>query len=428
MCCESAGDEFHFIRQQRNAARGQTRAGISRPATDDPVLRLFCKRKHSNEKGRSNMKKFSQRFRFGLATVLLASSLAGCGIVSDGGAGAGSGSGNAPNNSGGAANGGAGDDGKIVIGMSMDTLKEERWQKDRDIFTEKVQELGGEVKVLAANGDDATQLSQAEQLISQGVDVLVVIAHNAEATAPIVEKAHKEGIKVIAYDRMINNAEVDYYISFDNVRVGELQAQAVTAAAQKGNIVYIGGADTDNNAHMFKEGAMNVLKPLEEKGDIKIVYDQFSKDWKPEEALKNMENALTANKNDVQGVVAANDATAGGAIQALTAQGMAGKVPVSGQDADLAAVQRIAEGTQLMTVYKPIKSIATKAAEMAVSAAKGENIGTDKTVNNGKIDVPSVLLDPIPVDKSSLNTVIEDGFHKLEDVYKNVPKDQWPQQ
>ncbi|GJM77317.1 hypothetical protein HMSSN036_95330 [Paenibacillus macerans] len=169
------------------------------------------------------------------------------------------------------------------------------------------------MKVLAANGDDATQLSQAEQLISQGVDVLVVIAHNAEATAPIVDKAHKEGIKVIAYDRMINNAEVDYYISFDNVRVGELQAQAVTAAAQKGNIVYIGGADTDNNAHMFKEGAMNVLKPLEEKGDIKIVYDQFSKDWKPEEALKNMENALTANKNDVQGVVAANDATAGGA-------------------------------------------------------------------------------------------------------------------
>src|SRR5690606_14651474 len=137
-----------------------------------------------------------------------------------------------------------------------DTLKEERWQKDRDIFSAKVKELGGDVKVLAANGDDATQLSQAEQLISQGVDVLVVIAHNAEATAPIVEKAHKEGIKVIAYDRMINNAEVDYYISFDNVRVGELQAQAVIDQAPKGNIVYIGGADTDNNAHMFKTGAM----------------------------------------------------------------------------------------------------------------------------------------------------------------------------
>lgn len=317
---------------------------------------------------------------------------------------------------------------KIVIGMSMDTLKEERWQKDRDIFTKKVEELGGEVKVLAANGDDATQLSQAEQLISQGVDVLVVIAHNAEATAPIVEKAHKEGIKVIAYDRLINNADVDYYISFDNVRVGEFQAQAVIDNAPKGNIVYIGGADTDNNAHMFREGAMNILKPLVEKGDIKIVYDQFSKDWKPEEALKNMENALTANNNDVQGVVAANDGTAGGSIQALTAQGMAGKIPVSGQDADLAAVQRIAEGTQLMTVYKPINTIATKAAEMAMEAAKDETISTEKSVNNGKFDVPSVLLDPIAVNKDNLDVLIKDGFHKLEEVYKNVPKDQWPKQ
>lgn len=372
------------------------------------------------------MKKYGQLIRMSLVALLLTFSLAGCGIVSDGSSGSASSESNAGVNVGNADEGK--DKGKIVIGMSMDTLKEERWQKDRDIFTEKVKELGGEVKVLAANGDDAIQLSQAEQLISQGVDVLVVIAHNAEAAAPIVDKAHKEGIKVIAYDRMINNAEVDYYISFDNVRVGELQAQAVIEAAPKGNIAYIGGADTDNNAHMFKAGAMNILKPLEEKGDIKIVYDQFSKDWKPEEALKNMENALTATKNDIQGVVAANDGTAGGAIQALNAQGLAGKIPVSGQDADLAAVQRIAEGTQLMTVYKPIKSIATKAAEMAVAIAKGEEIPTEQTVYNGKIDVPSVLLDPIPVTKDKLTIVIEDGFHKLEDVYKNVPKDQWPQQ
>lgn len=141
-----------------------------------------------------------------------------------------------------------------------------------------------------------------------------------------------------------------------------------------------------------------------------------------------MENALTANNNDVQGVVAANDGTAGGSIQALTAQGMAGKIPVSGQDADLAAVQRIAEGTQLMTVYKPINAIATKAAEMAIAAAKGESISTEKSVNNGKIDVPSVLLDPLAVNKDNLDVLIKDGFHKLEDVYKNVPKDQWPKQ
>ncbi|GGA44276.1 D-xylose ABC transporter substrate-binding protein [Paenibacillus physcomitrellae] len=364
------------------------------------------------------MRNFGSTLRLSLASILLASTLAACGVVSDG---------NSKNSANSGSGGNAKDD-KIVIGLSLDTLKEERWQKDRDLFSAKVQELGGEVKVLAANGDDAVQMSQAEQLISQGVDVLVVVAHNAEATAPIVEKAHKEGIKVIAYDRLINNADVDYYISFDNVRVGELQAQAVTEAAPKGNIVYIGGADTDNNAHMFKEGAMNVLKPLVDKGDIKIVYDQFSKDWKPEEALKNMENALTANNNDIQGVVAANDGTAGGVVQALTAQGMDGKIPVSGQDADLAGVQRIAEGKQLMTVYKPINLIATTAAEMAVSAAKGEEVKADKTVNNGKIDVPSVLLDPIAVNKDNLDVVIKDGFHKLEEVYKNVPKDQWPKE
>ncbi len=351
----------------------------------------------------------------GAATFVLASALTACGVVSSG-------------NEGGSESTKKDDD-KIVVGLSMDTLKEERWQRDKELFEAKVKELGGEVKTLAANGDDAVQLSQAEQLISEGVDVLVVIPHNAEASAPIVDKAHKEGIPVIAYDRLIKNADVDYYVSFDNVRVGEMQAQAIVEKAPKGNYVYIGGADTDNNAHLFRQGAMNVLKPLEEKGDIKIVYDQFSKDWKPEEALKNMENALTANNNNIQAVVAANDGTAGGVIQALAAQGLAGKVPVSGQDADLAALQRIVEGTQTMTVYKPIKAIATKAAEMAVALAKGEKIEANQTVSNGKIDVPSVLLDPIAVTKENvLDTVIKDGYHKLEDVFKNVPKDQWPKQ
>lgn len=377
------------------------------------------------------MGKWGKNAGLSLAALVMAASVTGCGVVSNGSDAKGQQPSGQPQGQQAAQQPQqAKNDGKIVIGMSMDTLKEERWQKDRDIFTAKVKELGGEVKALAANGDDATQLSQAEQLISQGVNVLVVIPHNAEATAPIVDKAHKEGIKVISYDRLIKNSDVDYYISFDNVRVGEMQAKAVTEKVSKGNFVYIGGADTDNNAHMFKQGAMNILNPLKEKGDIKIVYDQFSKDWKPEEALKNMENALTANKNDIQAVVAANDGTAGGVIQALNAQGMAGKIPVSGQDADLAAVQRIAEGTQTMTVYKPIKAIATKAAEMAVAIAKdGKVADASKKVNNGKTDVPSVLLDPISVNKDNLvDTVIKDGFHKLEDVYKNVPKDKWPKQ
>ncbi|GGG91053.1 D-xylose ABC transporter substrate-binding protein [Paenibacillus radicis (ex Gao et al. 2016)] len=327
-------------------------------------------------------------------------------------------------NGGGSNSGGkkeSGKDGKIKIGFSLDTLQEERWQKDRDLFKAAAQKLGADVEVLAANSDDAKQIAQAESLISQGVDILVVVPHNAEATAAIVEKAHEAGIKVLAYDRLIKNSDVDLYVSFDNERVGEMQAEAIVAKAPKGKYVYIGGSEADNNAHLFKKGAMNVLQKYIDSGDIQIVYDQWSKDWNPAAALSNMENALTANNNKIDAVVAANDGTAGGAIQALTAQGLAGKIPVSGQDAELAAAQRIIEGTQTMTVYKPIKALAEKAAELAVKLAKGEDVGADKKVNNGKIDVPSILLDPIAVTKDNIDaTVIADGFHSKEDVYKNA--------
>lgn len=324
---------------------------------------------------------------------------------------------------------GKADDGKITIGFSLDTLEEERWQKDRDFFVAKAEELGAEVLVQAANGDDAKQLAQAENMIMQGVDVLVVVPHNAEASAAIVDKAHAEGIPVISYDRLIKNSDVDLYVSFDNERVGEMQAQAIVDLVPKGNYALIEGADTDNNAHLFRQGQLNVLQPLVDKGDIKIVYDQWTKEWDPANAMKNMENALTANNNQIDAVVAANDGTAGGAIQALAAQGLDGKVPVSGQDAELAAVQRILDGTQTMTVYKPVKKLAEEVAVIAVDMANGKKITTDKTVNNGKIDVPSILLDPIAVTKDNVyETVVKDGFHELEDVYKNVPKDQWPAQ
>ncbi|MOA14458.1 D-xylose-binding periplasmic protein precursor [compost metagenome] len=200
-----------------------------------------------------------------------------------------------------------------------------------------------------------------------------------------------------------------------------MQAEAILKLAPKGKYVYIGGSETDNNAHLFKKGAFNILQPLIDSGDIQVVFDQWTKDWNPANALANMENALTANDNKIDAVVAANDGTAGGVIQALASQGLAGKIPVSGQDAELAAAQRIVEGTQTMTVYKPIKDLAEKAAELAVKLAKGEDVQADKTVNNGKIDVPSVLLDPKAVDQSNIDaTVIADGFHSKEDVYKNV--------
>jgi D-xylose transport system substrate-binding protein len=311
--------------------------------------------------------------------------------------------------------------GKIRIGLSMDTLKEERWQKDRDIFVKRAEELGAEVFVQAADGKDETQIKQAESLLTQGIDVLVVIPHNGEVAATIVESAKRRNVPVISYDRLIRNSDVDLYISFDNEKVGSMQAQYLIERAPKGNYILIGGAQTDNNARMFRRGQMSILQPLVDKGDIKIVADQWARDWLAEEALKHTENALTMNNDNVAAVVASNDATAGGAVQALNTKKLSGKVFVSGQDADLAALQRIVAGTQSMTVYKPVSILATKAAEAAVALARKEKVETPSKVNNGKIDVPSILLEPISVDKSNLDaTVIKDGFHKREDVYKNA--------
>ncbi len=318
--------------------------------------------------------------------------------------------------------------GKIKIGLSIDDLRLERWQHDKDTFVKKANELDADVLVQSANGDDSTQLSQAENLISQDINVLVIIAHNGDALAPVVDEAHKAGVKVLAYDRMITNADLDDYISFDSVRVGELQADGVVKAAPKGNYFLLGGSPTDNNAKLLRQGQLKVLQPRIDKGDINVIGDQWVKDWLPEEALKIIENALTAANNDIDAVVASNDSTAGGAIQALAAQKLDGEVAVSGQDADLAACQRIVEGKQTMTVYKPIKEIATKAAQTAVAMAKGEDTATNGKTNNGKIDVPSLLLDPIVVNKDNMvDTVIKDGFQTLENVYKNIPKEQWPQ-
>jgi D-xylose transport system substrate-binding protein len=316
----------------------------------------------------------------------------------------------------------AADSKKLKIGFAMDTLKEERWQRDRDMFVAKAKELGADVLVQAANGNASMQISQAENLLTQNVDVLVVVPANAVTAAAIVEKAHKAGKKVISYDRLIKNADVDLYISFDNEDVGRMQAKYLTDHMPKGNYVLIGGSPTDNNAKMFRDGQMQVLKPLVGKGDIKIVVDQWAKDWQASEALKHTENALTRTKNDIQAVVASNDGTAGGVIAALGQQKLAGKVLVSGMDADLAACQRVAEGTQAMTVYKPIKLIATRAAELAVSVAKGQALTGDiRKVNNGKKDVDSVLLKPVQVDRSNMDaTIVKDGFHTKAEIYKNV--------
>lgn len=283
---------------------------------------------------------------------------------------------------------------KIYVGLILDTLRDERWYKDKEAFENEIIEQGGNVKTLAANGLADVQLQQAELLIAEGVDVLVVVPYDGEAAAPIVELAHEAGIQVLSYDRLIRNSAVDYYISFDNVQVGELQAKEILKSVPSGNFVYIGGAKSDNNAVLLREGTMNILQPHIDSGDIKILFDEYTDNWEPSIAKKNVENLLQNSNEKIDAIIAANDGTAGGAIEALEAVQQAGNIPVSGQDAEKDALDRIKNGTQTMTVEKPINLIATQAATIAMQIAKGESIETDTTVNNGQEDVPTILLEP----------------------------------
>jgi D-xylose transport system substrate-binding protein len=304
-----------------------------------------------------------------------------------------------------------------VIGFSIDDLRVERWTHDRDYFVEAASKLGATVKVQSANANEQRQIAQLENLIAQGVDALVIVPFNSKVLGNVIASAKRAGIKVVSYDRLILSADVDAYISFDNVKVGEMQAEGVVKLAPKGNYFLLGGASTDNNARLLREGQMKVLQPLVDKGDIKIVGQQWTPEWDPSKAQSIVENALTANNNNIQGIVASNDGTAGGAIQALAGQKLVGKVPVSGQDADLAGVRRVAEGTQAMTVYKPLKAIATTAAELTVDLVKGGAPKFNTKLNNGKKDVETILLTPTVLTKENLDLVVKDQFYTHDQVF-----------
>ncbi|HST52154.1 MAG TPA: substrate-binding domain-containing protein [Pyrinomonadaceae bacterium] len=312
---------------------------------------------------------------------------------------------------------------QVYIGFSMDTLKEERWTRDKELVEARAKEVGAKVDTLVANSDDAVQTNQCATLLTKGVDVLIVAPHNGEIAGSIVEAAHAKGVPVISYDRLIKNSEPDLYVSHQVEKMGEMQGKYALDHVPKGNYVLIGGAPTDNNAMLLRQGQMNILKPARDRGDIQIITDQFAKDWRADEALRYTADAITKTNGNIQAVVASNDGTAGGAISALDAAGLGGKVLVTGQDAELAACQRIAAGAQTMTVYKPIKPLADSAVDSAVKLARGEALNTtDKPINNGKVDVPAILQVPVAVDKNNLDdTVIKDGYHKCEEVYKDVP-------
>jgi D-xylose transport system substrate-binding protein len=315
---------------------------------------------------------------------------------------------------------------KPLIGLSMDTLKEERWQGDRDLFVARVKELGADVLVQSANSDDTRQITDVQALISRRVDVLVIVPHNGGAMAKAVNMAHDAGVPVLAYDRLITGCDLDLYMTFDNVKVGALQAQFLVEHLpkdRKKRIVRIYGAKTDNNAVLYKKGQDNVLGPLIDKGEFEVVHEDWTQDWKPENAKKIANAAITKAGSNFDAILASNDGTAGGAIQALSEEGLAGKILVTGQDAELSACQRIVNGTQAMTIYKPLSQLAKQAAEAAAKIAKGKPIVAVSQIDNGKVQVPSILLDVVLVTKDNMmDTIVKDGFHKAADVYRGAPE------
>ena len=311
-------------------------------------------------------------------------------------------------------------DGTIKIGVSIPTQSAERWVRDKVQIEEEALARGMEVFVQVANEDSGKQINQCENMLAMGIDVLILAPHDAKVAASIVESAHADNVPVISYDRLVMDCEVDVYLSFDNFKVGEIQGKFITELVPEGDYVILSGAPSDNNAKLFKAGAMAYIQPLIDAGKINVVAEQAVKNWQPVEALKIMENALTASGNRVDAVLAPNDGTAGAAIEALAAQGLDGKVPVTGQDAEVAAAQRIVQGTQAMTVFKDTRTLAIKAVELAEMLAKTGDISSEinNSVNNNKTDVPSVLLSPIAVDKDNVKAVLVDSGYVPESVLK----------
>lgn len=300
-----------------------------------------------------------------------------------------------------------------IIGVSWSNFQEERWKTDEAAMKAAIEAAGDKYISADAQSNPGKQLTDVESLISQGANALIVLAQDASAVGPAVEKAVAEGIPVVGYDRLIENKDA-FYLTFDNKEVGRLQAQGVFAVKPEGNYVFIKGNGADPNADFLFAGQMEVLKEAIDAGKIKNVGEAYTDGWLPANAQKNMEQFLTANDNKVDAVVASNDGTAGGAIAALQAQGLAGSVPVSGQDGDHAALNRIALGTQTVSVWKDARELGKRAAEIASELADGKKMeeigGVAKFTTPGGIEMNSVFLTPVAITKDNLNVVIDAGW------------------
>jgi D-xylose transport system substrate-binding protein len=304
---------------------------------------------------------------------------------------------------------------KPVIGLLMDDFATERWAKDTTFFINKVNELGGKVICRIANRNPLKQLEQAKELINKKVDVIVIVPADLEKAGKIVEAAGAAHIKVISYDRLILNSNLDYYISFDNVKVGELQADYVMNRMGKGNVALIGGPLSDYNSFFLRLGQIGILQPFIEKGDIKIIYDKYAPIWSDTSGYRMALSCLKAYPKKVDAFIAANDLLARGVIKALEEKSLAGKVLVTGQDGDSLACENIILGKQSMTVYKPVEALAFAAAEAAMTIASNRDIENPHTaINNGTKLVPSIFLEPMVVNKGNIGMQINIGKYMKE--------------
>lgn len=306
------------------------------------------------------------------------------------------------------------------IGFSLDSLVVERWKRDVEAFTRAAADLGAEVRLEVADQDLEVQLGQVRKLVSQGIDVLVVVPNDALGLSPVLREVRARGIPVVSYDRLAREAEVDLYISFDNREVGRKMAESLIKAVPAGNYLVINGARSDDNALQLNKGVYAALTPLMQSGRIRLVKEIWPLSWDSEEVRIQMEFFLSQS-TEVDAVIAGNDMLAEAAIAVLTENRLASRVRVAGQDAELAACQRIAEGVQYSTIYKPVEELALKAAAFSVMLARGEPLGVHTTIFDGRKEVPYINLEPRLVTRELLEaTVIQDGYHRAEDVYRNV--------
>ena len=322
-------------------------------------------------------------------------------------------------------------EGKIRIGFSMDEIRGARWHKDRDSLKKRAAELGAEVVIQVANSDDAKQIQDIQALVTQKVDVMIIVPHDGAAMAKGVEIAHEAGIPTISYDRLITGTDkIDLYVTFDNVKVGVLQANYLVEAlkdVEHPKIVRLFGSKTDNNAFLFKQGQDQVLLPLVAAGKIEIIHEDWCDNWEGTNAKRIVNAAITQHGKNFHGILASADVLSNGAVKALEEEGLERTILVTGQDADLVACQRIVAGTQAQTVYKPIPELAAMAAEMAVKLATGKPVIVQGAVDNGRVMVPMAMAPIKSVTKENMmETVIAEGFHPYEEVYKVIPEDQRP--